>query len=171
MALLRWPISMFGLPSRSAMVRATAHERNIADGVVRRTERPRRDDRGVLVAVETVVEGMGHVYPSGFDGNPLVEKVDHLFDVGGAQHIDAIDYGGLPGVLDGQDHSLLLPFPRLQGNGQRPANRLETSVQRQLPEDEVVLQFRCPGNLLRRGQNADGQGQVVCRTLLADVGR
>ncbi len=53
---------MFGLPSRSAMVRDTAHERNIADGVVRRTERPRGDDRGVLVAVETVVEGMGHVF-------------------------------------------------------------------------------------------------------------
>ena len=55
----------------------------------------------VLVAVEAVIEGMGHVNPGGLNGDALVKKVNHLLDVGRAKHVDAIHDGGLPRILDG----------------------------------------------------------------------
>ena len=125
----------------------------------------------VFVVIQTFVESVAHVNASGFDGNPFVEKVDDLFDVGGTEDVYALHDGGFPRILDGQNHPLLLVFASLQCDRQCPPNRLERAVQRQFAQNVVIFQLRRTSYLLRCGQNADGQRQVVCRALFADVGR
>ena len=115
----------------------------------------------VLVVVQTVVEGAGHVNARGFDGRALVEKVNDLLDVGCPQNIDALHDGSFPGVLDGQNQPLFLVPPRLQGDGQRAAHGLQRTVQRQLPHNVVVFQLRRSRNLFGSGQDADGQGPMA----------
>ena len=60
--------------------------------------------------------------------------------------------------------------PCLYSYGQRPADRAERSVQRQLTHDHVALEGLC-WDLPIGGEDAEGQRQIIGRALLPKVGR
>ena len=40
-----------------------------------------------------------------------------------------------------------------------------------VPHNVIIFQLGCAGDLLRSGQNADGEGQIVRRILFSNIGR
>ena len=80
------------------------------------------------------------------------------------------DYGRLTRILLGKNETLKPFGPGLYGDGQHALDGLQSAIERQLPHDDEFLQ-RVLGDLVGTAEYAHGNGQVVRRSLLADVGR
>ena len=102
-----------------------------------------------------------------------VPRGEHLDGLG--QRRDAIDgeafdlrrfAGGFR-----RENAAFKPFgPGLQGHRERPACRPDAPVQGQFAHNHKFPAIG-QGHLLRNGQQADGNGQIVGRPFLAEVGR
>ena len=117
-----------------------------------------------------LVELLAGVHPRGLQLAFLVEEVHHLGQRTCAQHVEAVHHGGLAGVLRGDDDALEAHLARLDGYGQGALDGLKAAVEAQLAHEHVAREPLRAHHAHRR-QDAYGHGQVVGRTLLADVGR
>ena len=122
------------------------------------------------VLVHGVLEQVAGIDLGGRYVQPAFEEVDGFLHAAHGNHVEVVDDGRFLGVLLRQHNAPEALLAGLNGNGQYPANGPQIAIERHFTHDDVVAQ-RLGLQLLRGVQNAQRNGQVVGRTLLADVGR
>ena len=98
------------------------------------------------------------------------QKVDDFPQVGYAIDVDRRHDGRFRGVLPGQDHARESLVAGRESHRQGSSHGQHRAVERQLAHHDIPRE-PFGGQLLGRGQNTQRNGQVVGRSLLADVGR
>ena len=106
----------------------------------------------------------------GRQGVLAMEEADHLHDVVDTIDIEVVDHSGLAGILCREDETFVAQLAGFDGDGQGATDGHEAAVESQLTHDEVARQFVGHDHVARR-HDAYGNGQVIGRALLADVGR
>ena len=91
------------------------------------------------------------------------------------ERADAVDLqpvhgGGLGGVLFRHDDGAVAALPRLDGHREDAADGAQRAVERELAADEHLVQHRLRDPARARGEEAERDGQVERRALLAHVG-
>ncbi len=110
------------------------------------------------------------VHHSGLERNLVVEELYHLRDIVDAVDVEVVDHGGFGGVVAGQDKTVELHLSRENRHGQSALYGLYRPVEREFAHNHIsVKSFGT--NLLVASKNANGNGQVIGRAFLLDVGR
>ena len=99
-----------------------------------------------------------------------VQETNHLGDILYSIHIEMIDYRGLANIGFGNNQPLETLLPCFDSYGQRPLDRKNGAVERQLPHQHILAQFT-RFYLLVACQNPHGQRQIIRRPFLAYIGR
>ena len=101
---------------------------------------------------------------------PPRQDFDGLAQGGDAINGQSLDFGGFPGRIGGKDAAQEAIGPGLQGHGQDAGHGPDPPVECQFAHDDETVAVH-EGHLFGNGQQAERDGQVVGRPLLADVGR
>ena len=104
-------------------------------------------------------------------GNVAVafQQVDRLAQVGDAIDIDALDQAGFAGVVQRNEDGAVPGVFRLQGEGEDSLDRAHAPVEGEFADDGALFQGAVLEFLAER-DNADGDGQIEARALLAHIG-
>ena len=123
---------------------------------------------GIEVALPAV-ELLAGVDKGGVQFPLAVEELHYLFQVLHAEDLQVVHHCRFVCVLVGQDDAFEFQFPCHDGDGQCALDGLQAAVQAEFAHQQIVAQaVGLHGSA--GGKHADGKGEVVCRTLLADVG-
>ena len=98
------------------------------------------------------------------------QMADELGQIAHRVNVDVGHQRRLGGILGGHEHAL---DPFIAGHGRQRQHALGVAgraVQRKLAEEERAVEQVVP-HLRRGGQHADGDGQVIGRAFLAQIGR
>ncbi len=97
------------------------------------------------------------------------EDVDRMTDTVDGDDVDTLNEGGLGAVCGGHQKSRPTIACGVLGHGQRPLQRAEGAIERQLSHGAQPTECRGP-HLSRRRQDRKCDGQVVLRPDFAQVG-
>ena len=97
---------------------------------------------------------------------------NRLAEVSAGVHAEALHDGGLGGVLGRDDEGGGAAVPRADGEGEHAADGPEGGVERELSEERDLFEALARGlrELLAGGEDAERDGQVEVRAVLAEVG-
>ena len=97
------------------------------------------------------------------EGDDLLQRVETI-------HVEVVDDGRLHGIVARQDEAIEMQLARQYGHGQGALDGAQRAVEPEFAHDHVAVE-QLGRHLLVAGQDAYGDGQVVGRALLLDVGR
>ena len=103
------------------------------------------------------------------DLNLAAQVFHRLAECSDGDDVDARDDARLLGVLRGDEHGATADAPHLDDDGDDASDAPHVPCERQLPDERVFVEL-LGAEALRRLEERDGDGEVVDRALLADVG-
>lgn len=105
----------------------------------------------------------------GFEGELVVEEGDGLGEGGNGVDLDALDDGGLAGVVGGEDDAFEVLLFGEQGEGEGAFDFSDAAVEGEFAGDEEVL-VAVGLDEVGAAEDADGHGEVEAGGVLFDVG-
>ena len=145
--------------------------------VVRSCRRDLERAQGLGLAADVAHVGRGALARGrarrrGVGVHAALERADRLAEVSAGVHAEALHDGGLGGVLGRDDEGGGAAVPRADGEGEHAADGPEGGVERELSEERDLFEALARGlrGLLAGGEDAERDGQVEVRAVLAEVG-
>ncbi len=110
------------------------------------------------------------VNDQGFNVSGTVNEFHGLCQTGHPDHVELVDNRRLAGIVLRKDDALVFFLAGLNGYGQYPLDGTQPAIQRQLAQDHVLRQTLSV-DLFGRGQDGQGDGQIIGRAFLAQIRR
>ena len=101
---------------------------------------------------------------------PAIEKSSYLCEIVSSVNFQTIHRSRLTGIGFGNDKSFETLLAGVYGNGQCPAHRTKTAVETQFSHKHELIKALLVNSSLG-SKNTYGNGQIITRTFLAQIGR